>query len=55
MKLKKLLPVIGIVIFLAILYTLDFQKIIDIFSRLNPLYSFLSFFIIIPLMFLANI
>ncbi len=55
MKLKKLLPVIGIVIFLAILYTIDFQKIIDIFSRLNPLYSFLSFFIIIPLMFLANI
>lgn len=55
MKLKKLLPVIGIIIFLGILLTLDFQKIIDIFSRINPLYSFLSFFVIIPLMFLANI
>jgi len=55
MNLKKILPLIGIIILVIILFTIDFQKIFDIFSRLNPLYAFLSFFIIFPLIILANI
>jgi len=55
MNLKKLLPVIGIIILVVILTTLDFQKIIDIFSKINLFYSFLCFFSIIPLLLLANI
>lgn len=55
MNLKKLLPVVGIVILVYILANLDIQRIIDIFSNLNPLYCFLSFFIMLPLLILANI
>ncbi len=55
MKFKKLLPVIGIIILIFLITTLDLQKIIDIFSKINPLYSFLSFFAIIPLLILANL
>ena len=55
MNFKKILPVIGIVILVVILFTLDLGKIFDIFSNLNPLYSFLSFFILVPLLILANI
>jgi len=55
MNFKKILPVIGIVILVVILFTLDFGKIFDIFSKLNPLYLFLSFFILVPLLILANI
>jgi uncharacterized protein (TIRG00374 family) len=55
MKLKSLLPIIGIAILLFILSTLDFDKIIQIFSKIDPLYSVLSFFIIAPLLFLATI
>lgn len=55
MNYKKILPLIGIIILIAILTTLDFGKIFDIFSKLNPLYLFLSFFILLPLLLLANI
>jgi len=55
MNFKRILPVIGIIILIAILFTVDFGKIFSIFSNLNPLYSFLSFFIVVPLLILANI
>jgi uncharacterized protein (TIRG00374 family) len=55
MKIKNLLPILGIIILIIILSTLDLQKIIDIFLKINLLYSILSFFVIIPLILLANI
>ena len=55
MKIKNLLPIFGIIILIIILSTLDLQKIADIFLRINPIYSILSFLIIIPLIILANI
>ncbi|KYK29160.1 hypothetical protein AYK20_00415 [Thermoplasmatales archaeon SG8-52-1] len=55
MKIKNLIPILGIIILIIILSTLDLQKIIDIFLKINLLYSVLSFFVIIPLILLANI
>lgn len=55
MKLKNLIPLIGLVILIAILFTLDLQKIAEIFTSINPLYSFLSFFTIVPLILIANV
>ena len=55
MKFKKLLPIIGIIILIIIISSLDLQKIINIFSKINPVYSVLSFFVVTPLILLANI
>ena len=55
MNYKKVLPVIGLVLLFFILSTLDFQKISVIFLNINPLYPFLAFFAIVPLIFLVNI
>ncbi|KYK20906.1 hypothetical protein AYK24_03475 [Thermoplasmatales archaeon SG8-52-4] len=55
MKIKNLLPILGIIILIIILSTLDLQKIVDIFLKINVIYSILSFFVIIPLILLANI
>jgi len=55
MKIKKLLPLIGIIIFILILSQLDFNRILEIFQKINPFYSFLSFFVLIPLVLIANI
>ncbi|MCK5030179.1 MAG: flippase-like domain-containing protein [Thermoplasmatales archaeon] len=55
MKFKKLLPIVGVIILIIIINTLDLQKIIDIFSKINPVYSILSFLIIIPLIVLTTI
>ena len=55
MKLRNLLPIIGIIIFIIILLTLDIKKIIVIFSNINPLFVFLSFFVLVPLLLLAGI
>ena len=54
MNLKKLLPIIGLIILIILLLNLDFQKIVNIFSKINPVYSTLSFFAVFPLIFLAN-
>jgi len=56
MNIKKLLPLIGIVILLFILvFFVDFNKIFAIFSKINPLYTFICFFALAPLILLANI
>ncbi|MBS3749700.1 MAG: flippase-like domain-containing protein [Candidatus Thermoplasmatota archaeon] len=55
MRLKKLLPVVGVILFVFILSQLDFAKIMNIFSQLNPLYVLLSFFVFVPLLLLVNI
>ena len=55
MKLKRLLPIIGLIILVIILFTLDFGEIFRIFASLNSFYAFLSFFVLVPLLLLANI
>jgi hypothetical protein len=55
MKIKNLLPLIGIAIFIIILIRLDFNQIIEIFQKINPVYSFLPFLAFIPLVLIANI
>lgn len=54
MKIKNLLPIIGIIILFIILLNLEFDKIFHIFSEINPLYSIICFFAIIPLVLLSN-
>jgi uncharacterized protein (TIRG00374 family) len=55
MKLKNFLPLIGLLLFLIILSQLDYDQILSIFLGLNPLYILLSFFVFIPLLFLATV
>lgn len=55
MRLKNLLPLIGIIIFVVILFTLDLNEIFRIFASINPLHVFLSFFLVIPLLLLINV
>ncbi len=55
MDIKKILPVIGLIILIYILSTLDLPTIIEIFSNINPIYSILSFFSIVPIVLLTNI
>ena len=55
MNIKKLLPIVGIIILIILLSTLDFEEIINIFSKINPLYSFLCFFASAPLILLSTI
>jgi len=54
MSIKKLLPIIGIIILLYILSTMDIGKIISIFSKLNPWYVTASFCSILPIVLIAN-
>jgi len=55
MNIKKLLPIIGIVILIVIILTIDLNEIYNIFSNINPLYLFLAFFTIVPVAILSNI
>jgi glycosyltransferase 2 family protein len=52
--LLKFLPLIGVVIFVYIISQLDIPAVIQIFASLNPLYIVLSFFSIVPLLFIVN-
>ena len=54
MNLKKLLPIIGIIILMYILSTIDVREIINVFSTINPWYALLSFCSIIPIVLFAN-
>jgi uncharacterized protein (TIRG00374 family) len=56
MNIKKLLPLIGIIILVFILvFFVDFNQIFTIFSKINPLYTFICFFALVPLILLANV
>lgn len=55
MRLRNLLPVIGIAIFVYILFQLDFARLGRIFSSIHPVYAFLSFFVFIPLLLLVTV
>ena len=54
MNIKKLLPAVGIIIFIYLLSTIDLGKIITDFSRINPAYSILSFFSLVPILIMSN-
>lgn len=54
MNLKKFLPIIGILLLLYILSTVDIQKIITVFTSVNPFYAALSFLLLIPILLLVN-
>ena len=55
MDYKKLLPIIGIIILIFIVATLDLNKIYNVFSLINPIYSFICFFAILPIVMMVNI
>lgn len=55
MNIKKWIPIVGIIILIILLSTLDFEEIINIFSKINPLHSFLCFFASAPLILLSTI
>ncbi|MDH7507688.1 MAG: flippase-like domain-containing protein, partial [Candidatus Thermoplasmatota archaeon] len=55
MDYKKLLPIIGFIILIYLIFTLDLNKIYNVFSLINPFYSFICFFAIIPIVLIVNI
>lgn len=54
MDFKKILPIIGIIILFYILFTLDTEKIIDVFLSIDLFYGLLSTLAIIPIVLLVN-
>ncbi len=55
MKIKKILPIIGLIILVYILFNLNIGLILNIFKKINPVYSFISFFAFVPLLLIANV
>jgi hypothetical protein len=55
MDVKKFLPIIGIIILVYIISTLDLSTIVDIFLEIDIKYSLLSLFAIIPIVLSSNI
>ena len=54
MDIKKILPVIGIILFIYILSTLDIGKIVDVFLQINIFLGLISIFSIIPIFLMLN-
>jgi uncharacterized protein (TIRG00374 family) len=54
MDIKKLLPIIGIILFIYILSTLDIGKIIDVFLQINLIYGLSAILAIIPILIIVN-
>jgi len=52
---KKLLPIIGIILFVYILWRVNIEKILSVFSAINPLYAALCLLGIPIIFFLFNI
>ena len=55
MRIKKILPIIGIIVLIVIFTTLNLSKIFEIFSSINPLYSIICFFAVVPIVLLVNV
>lgn len=55
MKLKQLLPIIGVIILIFIISTLDLQEIYNVFTNINPIYSIICFFSVVPILILSVI
>ncbi len=54
MNVRKLLPLIGIIILIYILITIDIETILSDFSNIKPIYLALSFFSLIPILLITN-
>lgn len=50
MNWKRFLPLIGIVLLIYVLSTLDYAAILEVFTQLNPVFVILSFTSIIPIL-----
>ncbi len=55
MDIKKILPVIGIIILIYLLSTVDFATVLEIFSDIPPFYAFLCLFSVVPIVISTNI
>jgi len=55
MEIKKIMPLIGIIILIYLLSIVDFKTIIEIFSNIPPLYGFLCLFSVLPIIISTNI
>ncbi|MCK5459010.1 MAG: flippase-like domain-containing protein, partial [Thermoplasmatales archaeon] len=55
MDIKKILPIIGIIILVYLLTTVDIPAVIKIFLSISPLYVFLCLFSVVPILISTNI
>lgn len=55
MDIKKILSIIGIVILVYLITSLGLKKIIGVFSEINPFFSFVSLFAIVPILLFTNV
>jgi len=55
MDIKKILPIIGIIILVYLLSTVDIPAVIKIFLGIPPLYVFLCLFSVVPILISTNI
>jgi len=55
MNIKKILPIIGIIILIYLLTILDFTALKELFLNIPPLYAFLCLFSVIPIVISTNI
>ena len=55
MNIKTILPIIGIIILIYIISTLDIQTIAELFTNLNPVYTVICFFAVFPIILMTNI
>lgn len=53
-KVKKFLPLIGILIFLCIIFSLNIEKIIDALLSIHPIYIIISLSLTLPRLILRN-
>ena len=51
---KKFLPLIGIIIFIYIIYSLNFEKIIDAFVSIHPFFIIISLSLTLPRLIIRN-
>ena len=54
MDIRRVLPIIGIIVFIYIFTTLDISAVIKVFSFLPIVHSILCFFLIIPIILITN-
>ena len=55
MDIKKILPIIGIIILIYLLTTVNIPAVIKIFLSISPLYVFLCLFSVVPILISTNI
>jgi uncharacterized protein (TIRG00374 family) len=54
MNFKKIIPIIGFIILLYLFINININRILTVFLKINPIFLFLSFFAIVPIILLSN-